>query len=111
MVVDTGKGLADVSSFFDNVTTPDDLAPITPPAPTYYTVSYNANGGSGSIESVTVTAGSSILLDDGATLTPPTGKEFAGWAKTAGSSTPTVTSPYAPTADTTLYAVYVDEQA
>lgn len=110
LVVDTGKGLADVSSFFDTVTTPDDLSPITPPTPTYYTVSYNANGGTGTIEDVTVTEGSSILLDDGSGLTAPTGKEFAGWAKTAGASSPTVTSPFAPTADTTLYAVYVDEQ-
>lgn len=111
LVVDTAKELSDVSTFFDAVTTPDDLTPISPPAPTYYTVSYNVNGGTGSIDGVTVTAGSSILLDDGAGLTPPTGKELAGWAKTSGSSTPTVSSPYTPTGDTVLYAVWVDEQA
>lgn len=111
LLVDTGKNLADVSSFFDTVTTPDDLTPITPPTPTYYTVSYNANGGTGSVESVTVTDGSSILLDDGSDLTAPTDKQFAGWAKTSGAASPTVTSPYTVTANTTLYAVWVDEQA
>ena len=111
MVVDTAKELADVSTFFDSVTTPDDLQPVAPPTPTYYTVSYNANGGTGTIDDVTVTAGSSILLDDGTGLTAPTGKELAGWAKTSGATTPTVTSPYTPTANTTLYAVWVDEQA
>lgn len=111
LIVDTGLGLADVSTFFDAVTTPDDLTPVTPPTPTYVTVTYNVNGGTGSVESVTVTEGSSILLDDGSGLTPPTGKEFAGWAKTSGASTPTVTSPYAVAANTTLYAVWVDEQA
>lgn len=111
LVVDTSKELAGVSTFFDSVTTPDDLQPVTPPTPTYYTVSYNANGGTGTIADVTVTAGSSILLDDGTDLTAPTGKEFAGWAKTSGATTPTVASPYTPTANTTLYAVWVDEQA
>lgn len=71
-----------------------------------YTVTYNANGGTGSIDSVEVEAGKSITLSDGTGLTAPTGKTFKGWAKSASATNPTVTSPFTPTADTTLYAVY-----
>lgn len=110
LVVDTSKGLADVSTFFDSVTTPDDLAPITPPTPVYYTVSYDANDGTGDIDPVNVLAGSSIGLNDGSDLTPPSNKVFAGWAKTSTAQSPTVTSPFTPTANTTLYAVYVNEE-
>lgn len=107
--VDVAKGLADVSEFFDEVTTPDTLQAATPASVTYYNVSYNANGGTGSIDSVAVEEGSSIGLNDGSTLTPPSNKVFAGWAKTSSASSPTVTSPFTPTADTTLYAVWTDE--
>ena len=71
-----------------------------------YTVTYNANGGTGSIDSVEVEAGKSITLSDGTGLTVPTGKTFKGWAKSASATNTTVTSPFTPTADTTLYAVY-----
>lgn len=108
LIVDVAKGLADVSNFFDTVTTPDDLSAASPATVNYFTVSYNANGGTGSIDSVDVEEGSSIGLNDGSTLTPPTGKVFAGWAKTSGATSPTVTSPFTPTADTTLYAVWTD---
>ena len=74
-----------------------------------YTVSYNANGGTGTIESVEVTAGESITLSDGTGLTAPEGKEFKGWAKSSSAQNPTVTSPFTPDSDTTLYAVYGDE--
>lgn len=73
-----------------------------------YTVTYNANGGTGTIESVEVTAGESITVDDGSTLTPPEGKEFVGWAKTDSAQSATVTSPFTPDKDTTLYAVWGD---
>ena len=73
-----------------------------------YTVTYNVNGGTGSIDPVTVAAGNSITVDDGATLTPPAGKTFAGWALTDDAVTPTYNGgdSYTPTADVTLYAVY-----
>ena len=74
-----------------------------------YTVTYNVNGGTGSIDPATVEAGESITLDDGTGLTAPSGKEFAGWAKTSTAQSATVTSPFTPTGDTTLYAVWVDE--
>lgn len=108
LTVDVAKGLADVSTFFDTVTTPDALSPLTPPTPTYFTVTYNANGGSGTIDAVQVLEGSSIALNDGSGLTPPSEKTFAGWATTSDAAAPNVTSPYKPTANVTLYAVYED---
>lgn len=71
------------------------------------TITYNANGGTGSVAAVTVIAGNSASLSDGTGLTAPDTKHFAGWATTADAETPDVTSPYTPTADVTLYAVYV----
>lgn len=75
-----------------------------------FTVSYDVNGGTGSIDSVEVEEGKSITLNDGSTLTGPTGKtEFKGWAKTQNAQSATVTSPFTPTANTTLYAVWAAE--
>ena len=77
----------------------------TPPT-VEYTVIYNANGGEGEIASVTVDFGEAVTLDDGSTLTPPSSKVFVGWATTPTATEPNVTSPYKPTADVTLYAVW-----
>ena len=82
--------------------------PEPEPVVTKYTVTYDANCGSGSIESVEVTAGESITVSDGTGLTAPEGKEFAGWAKTDSAQSATVVSPFTPDKDTTLYAVWVD---
>lgn len=71
-----------------------------------YTVTYDVNGGTGTIAPATVNAGESITLDDGSGITPPTGETFLGWAKTSTAQSATVSSPFTPTADTTLYAVY-----
>ena len=73
-----------------------------------YTVTYNANGGTGSIDPVEVTAAESIELSDGTGLTPPEGKQLAGWAKSASAQSATVTSPFTPEKDTILYAVWTD---
>ena len=73
------------------------------------TVTYNANGGTGSVDAQTVIAGNSISLSDGTGLTAPTGKVFAGWATESTATEADVTSPYTPTANVTLYAVWVDE--
>ena len=70
-----------------------------------YTVTYNVNGGTGSVPSATVIAGQSLTLNNGSGITPPTNKTFAGWGTTAG-ATSTVASPYTPTGNVTLYAVY-----
>ena len=85
-----------------------DKEPAPEPVVTKYTVSYDANGGTGTIESVEVTAGESITVSDGTGLTAPEGKEFAGWAKTDSAQSATVTSPFTPDKDTILYAVWAD---
>lgn len=71
-----------------------------------FTVTYNVNGGTGSIDPVDVKAGVSIILNDGSELTAPENKEFSGWAKSSSAQNPTVVSPYTPYADVTLYAVW-----
>lgn len=75
-----------------------------------YTVTYNANGGTGSISAATVTAGQSVTLSDGTGLTAPEGKTFSGWATGASAASANVTSPYTPTGNVTLYAVWANAQ-
>jgi len=78
---------------------------------TDYRVTFDLMGGSSAtVEDVTVEAGDSINLDDGTGITPPTGYEFLGWATTDDATTPNVTSPYTPSGDITLYAVYKEEE-
>lgn len=72
------------------------------------TLSYDVNGGIGSIASVSVIAGGTVTLDSGATLTAPEGKEFAGWATTSTATEPDAVSPYKVSSDKTLYAVWVE---
>lgn len=75
-----------------------------------YTVTYDANGGTGSISAATVTPGQSITLSDGTGLTAPEGKTFSGWATGASAESANVTSPYTPTGNVTLYAVWTNAQ-
>lgn len=71
-----------------------------------YVVTYNANGGTGTIDPVTYT-GEPITLSDGTGLTGPEDKPvFKGWAKSASAQNPTVESPFTPTDNTTLYAIW-----
>ncbi len=78
---------------------------------TTYRVTFDLMGGtSATVEDVDVTAGQSINLDDGTNITAPSGKDFAGWATSAEATTPNVTSPYTPSGDVTLYAVYTNEE-
>ncbi len=72
------------------------------------TVTYDANGGTGTVDAQTVIAGNSIELSDGTGLTAPEGKEFAGWGLEATATEAEVESPYTPTENVTLYAVWVD---
>ena len=74
-----------------------------------YTVSFDAGDGTGTIDSMIGTYVTPITLPDGSDLTPPTDKIFSGWANAADATEPNVTSPYTPTADITLYAMYEDE--
>lgn len=72
------------------------------------TVTYDVNGGTGSIDPVTVVSGTEITLNDGSTITPPTNKEFIGWceATTPTEQKPLLTGKYTVTKNVTLYAIY-----
>ena len=72
-----------------------------------FTIAFDANGGTGTIESVTCPDGSSIELPDGTDLTAPEGKQFVGWGETA-LATEAITSPYTPETDGRLYAIWAD---
>lgn len=74
---------------------------------TTYRVTFDLMGGtSATIEDVSVNAGSSVNLDNGTGITAPEGKTFAGWSLEPNGTL--VTSPYTPSEDVTLYAVYVN---
>ncbi len=90
------EAMAYLEAFFDTAT----------PA----TVTYNANGGTGSVASVSTYVGAVINVDDGSGLTPPSNKVFAGWDTSASATEPDIVGTYKVTkASTTLYAVYVAE--
>ena len=73
------------------------------------TVTYNVNGGTGTVDAVVAIKGNSISLNDGTGIEAPSEKVFSGWATTADAEAANVTSPYTVTADVTLYAVYTTE--
>lgn len=74
------------------------------------TVTYNANGGTGSIDSVSTYVGAIITVDDGTTLTPPTNKHFVGWDTNSSATIPDIVGTYkVPSASVTLYAVYAND--
>ena len=70
---------------------------------TTYTVSFKANGGSGTMTDVTNVSGEYTLPDNG--FTAPDGKQFKGWATSASGTVITGTS-ITVTADTKLYAIW-----
>ena len=72
------------------------------------TLTYDVNGGTGSIAPVVTAKGSSINLNDGTGLTAPTGKGFLGWGTTAETTTPDITSPYTITENKTIYAIWTN---
>ena len=75
-------------------------------AETTYTVTYNVNGGTGSVAAVTVPAGTMITLNDGTGITPPTNKEFIGCDTSSSSTTADLTGTYTVNGNVTLYAIY-----
>ena len=75
------------------------------------TVTYDANGGTGSVDAQTVIAGNAITLSDGTGLVAPEGKQFAGWATEATAEEADVESPYTPTENVTLHAVWATVSA
>ena len=76
---------------------------------TTYTVTYDANGGTGTTpDAVTVAEGTMITLNDGSGLTK-SGKVFAGWDTSSTATTADLTGTYTVTGNVTLYAVWVDD--
>lgn len=71
-----------------------------------YTITYDANGGTGTIPAQSLIAGDTVTLSDGTGLTAPTNKVFAGWATSSTAVEANVTSPYKPNGNITLYAVW-----
>lgn len=71
-----------------------------------YTITYDANGGTGSVSAQTVIAGNEASLSDGTGLVAPENKQFGGWATTSTAEASDVSSPYKPTANVTLYAFW-----
>lgn len=72
-----------------------------------YTITYDVNGGTGTVAPASVIAGNTLALDDGSGITAPDDKQFAGWGLSSG-ATEVIESPYKPNASMTLYAVYTD---
>lgn len=73
------------------------------------TLTYNVNGGTGSVDGATVVAGNSVVLNDGTGVTAPANKVFAGWASTSDAEESDIESPLVVTENTTIYAFYEDE--
>ena len=69
-----------------------------------YSISYNVNGGTGSVADATYTTGATgVTLNNGSSLTR-SGYDFAGWKNVAG--TTVSTSAYTPTDNVTVYAIW-----
>ena len=78
-----------------------------PPAPTEYTVRFNANGGGGTMADVTGVYGSYTLPACG--FTEPEGKQFKGWSTGADGSVISGTT-YEVSSDTTFYAIWESKE-
>jgi phi13 family phage major tail protein len=74
------------------------------------TVTYDVNGGSGTVASVSTYIGATINVNDGTGITPPSNKVFAGWDTSSSATVPDIVGTYKVTGSVTLYAVYVAEE-
>jgi len=74
-----------------------------------YTVTYNLNGGSGTLPDAQTYSGTPLLLHNGSGLTKE-GLTFRGWATTTD-GTVAVANPYTPTANIILYAIWTSSTA
>ena len=87
----------------DTIQITDNVTVIAVWADVEYTVSFNANGGNGEMDDVTVYAGDYTLPEIG--FTAPAGKQFFGWALTENGEV--VGDVYDVTDDVTFYAIWV----
>ena len=77
---------------------------VTPPAPTEFIVTFDGNGGTGSMEPVTVEEGSRYPLP-ACGFIPPVNMQFSGWALSAGGSV-IADGAIMVTSNITLYAIW-----
>ena len=73
-----------------------------------YVIQFDVNGGTGTVAPVACAYGDTKTLPTGTSLTPPSQKEFAGWAESSSAAVADVITEYAAEADITLYAVWDD---
>lgn len=71
-----------------------------------YVISFDANGGTGTVAPMACAKGATVTLPAGIGLTPPSEKKFKGWGTTAAATA--VVTTISATEDTTLYAVWED---
>ena len=94
----------DITSRFSVVKTGVAISGATPP-PATYTVSFDANGGTGTMAEVTgVSAGAYTLPANG--FTAPEGKRFVGWATSAGGTATAAGEAITISDNVTLYAIW-----
>ena len=94
----------DITSRFSVVKTAVAVSGVTPP-PATYTVSFDANGGTGSMADVTgVSAGAYTLPANG--FTAPDGKRFVGWATSASGTATAAGNAIIVSDNMTLYAIW-----
>ena len=97
-------GTPDVENHYSLVWVQSPEYTVTKPATTTYTVSFNANGGTGTMADVTgVAAGAYTLPANG--FTAPAGKQFKGWA-TSATGEVIATATYNVTGNVTFYAIW-----
>ena len=77
---------------------------VTPPAPTEFIVTFDGNGGTGSMEPVTVEEGSRYVLP-ACGFIPPVNMQFSGWALSADGSV-IADGAIMVTSNITLYAIW-----
>lgn len=73
------------------------------------TVTYDVNGGTGSVDAVSTYVGATITVSDGTGITPPEGEVFVGWDTSSTATVADITGNYKVTGNVTLYAVYEAE--
>ena len=94
----------DITSRFSVVKTAVAISGATPP-PATYTVSFDANGGTGTMAEVTgVSAGAYTLPTNG--FTAPDGKRFVGWATSASGTATAAGEAITVSDNVTLYAIW-----
>ena len=107
-IYDVKKGNYYVAELLDGTYYLSEKFTVNYTAPvTTYTISFNANGGTGTMANVTGVTGSYTL--PACTFTAPSDKQFKGWATSAYGSVISGTT-YEVSSDTTFYAIWESKE-